>query len=81
MHDSYIPSFLTENNTLHANCSDGMVRLVDGSSEYEGRVELCLNGAWGTVCGRYWGTQDSSVVCANLGYQRLGLDNYCLNSL
>ena len=29
---------------------DGDVRLADGATEYEGRVELFYNEQWGTVC-------------------------------
>ena len=39
------------------SCEYGDIRLVGGSSEYEGRVEICINGQWGTVCDDDWGMQ------------------------
>ena len=53
--------------------------------QYEGRVEVCINRVWGTVCSSrynpywwswsysyYWGTPDSNVVCKQLGHMELG---------
>ena len=48
-------------------CDDGDVRLMGGSSPYEGRVEYCRNGEWGIVCDDSWGTSDATVVCHQLG--------------
>ena len=38
-----------------------------------GRVEVCINDAWGTVCGNQFGTNDAIVVCYQLGFQRQGM--------
>ena len=47
-------------------CTNGAMRLVNSSIEYEGRVEVCVGGLWGTVCGV--DSRDASVICTTLGY-------------
>ena len=57
------------NCAVSAQCEDGEIRLVGGSLANEGRVEICVNYQWGTVCHDWWESNDATVVCRQLGYR------------
>ena len=58
--------------TPNETCLHGDVRLAGGSNPISGRVEVCVNGVWGTVCDREWDTLDANVFCSQLGFQPTG---------
>ena len=47
----------------------GNLRLSDGANNYEGRLEIFVNGTWGTVCDDSFNTVDAQVACRQLGFQ------------
>lgn len=69
---SLCPALPLDISTAKGNCLDGEVRLANGSTLQEGRVELCVNDAWGTICNNLWDSMDASVVCQQLGFSPHG---------
>ena len=65
-HFCYSPSDLDSCST------NGDVRLVNGSNDHEGRVEVCYNNRYSTVCDDFWDELDATVICRQLGYDYTG---------
>lgn len=57
----------------YQGCQDGDLRLQDGQNYTEGRVEVCFDGIWGTICDDQWSPEDAMVVCRQLGLSTTGM--------
>ena len=53
-------------------CVNGDIRLRGGTSIVKGRVEVCMNNTWGTVCDDGWSSVDAQVACQQLGHSAAG---------
>ena len=49
-------------------CIETKVRLVDGETPYDGRVEICVNDHWVSICMENWNDRHAAVVCRQLGH-------------
>ena len=43
------------------------LRLADGATDTEGRLEVSVDGVWGTVCDDFFESNDAAVACSQLG--------------
>ena len=62
---------ISDLGTIPNNCKTGNVRLNGTIDEEagtaEGRVEICINNAWGTVCDYLFGSEDAGTSCVRAG--------------
>ena len=54
-------------------CEDGDVRLSGSTIEYTGRIEICFEAVWTSLCDQSWDLEDAMVVCRELGYSPYGM--------
>ena len=55
-------------------CQNGDIRITGGTAGERnvGRVEVCFNETWGTVCNDDWNRNDAIVACRQLGFSTQG---------
>ena len=51
------------------------LRLMNGSGNHEGRLEIRYNGEWRPICDDYWTDVEAGVACRILGFTRGAVDN------
>ena len=57
-----------------AECAEGDIRLANGRTPHEGRVEICRSNVWEQLCTLGWDVNDAKVACRELGYTSIGKD-------
>ena len=57
---------------IAGNCTSGEVQLVDGKSKYEGRLEVCYEGSWTSLCSSGVNSHVAAVVCRQLNFTTIG---------
>ena len=55
---------------MPSNCTSGEIKLSAEVTSGSGRLEVCINNAWGTVCTYNWDERDARVACRELGFQQ-----------
>ena len=52
-------------------CTNGDLR-INGTITLAGRLEVCYNNTWGTICDDAFGPQEAVTACRQLGFSDAG---------
>ena len=55
------------------DCTDGDIRIIPYGTSSVGRVEVCSDSFWGTICNDFFDHADAQVICRQLGYNTIGM--------
>lgn len=58
-----------DENIKNHTTAEVRYRLADGSSHYEGRIEVLYNNTWGTICNDSFGSSEALVICGYFGFR------------
>ena len=61
----------------YSDCVNREIRLVNGSTPNEGRVEVFMDGRWGTVCNNNQ-EEIAEAICSQLGFLGQGILRFAL---
>ena len=64
---SYLEVFCNIYCVFIGNCVNGEIHLVGGWTKFDGRVEVCNRGIWGTICDDHVDSTEATVMCYQLG--------------
>lgn len=69
-------------STDGGTCTNNAIRMLRNTTstpfKTNGRVEVCHNNQWGSICDTAWGTADAKVACGQLGFSSSGKCRVCL---
>ena len=70
---------------VEGGCNHGDLRLGERSNDTEelfsqGRLEICINGGWGTICDNRFSRSDAQVACSQLEYDDTGQLDFSVKS-
>lgn len=55
-----------------SSCTDGELQLSGSELTSGGRLEMCFQGIWGTICDHNWIISNAIVACRQLGFKTEG---------